>query len=90
MVLKVTITIVTKTFGVSKQTELTPHNAIKLAEIRHQASLSVEIFKILNGWPNYIGDEMVTKHDIKTDIFTGRLAMGKMIAQKARSIRAAL
>ena len=90
VVLKVTITIVTKTFVVRKPTELTPRNAIKLAEIRHQASLSVEIFKIFNGWPNNIGDDMVTKHDIKTEIFSGRLAMGRMIAQRTGSIRAVL
>ena len=27
---------------------------------------------------------MVTKHDIKTEIFSGRLAMGRMIAHSAR------
>ena len=48
------------------------------------------IFKILNGWPNNIGDETVTERNIKTEIFTGSLAMGKMIAQNTRNICAAL
>ena len=87
---KITITIITKTFVVCKPTELATRSAIKLAEMRHQASLSVEIFKILNRWPNNIGDETVTKHNIKIETFMGRLAVVKMIAQKARNIRAAL
>ena len=90
LALKIIIAIVTNNCIICKPIELTQRNAIKLAEIRHHASLSVEIFKILIGWPNNIGDETVTKHNIKTVIFTGRLHLGKIIAQKARIIRAAL
>ena len=90
LALKNSIAIVNNNCVICKPTELTPRSTIKSAEILHYASLSVEIFKILIGWPNNIGDETVTKHNIKTVIFTGRLHLGKIIAQKARITRAAL
>ena len=82
LALKITIAIVTKNCVICKPTELTPRSTIKSAEILHHTSLSVEIFKILIEWPNNIGDETVTKHNIRTVIFTGRLHLGKIIAQQ--------
>jgi putative phosphonoacetaldehyde dehydrogenase len=75
---------------VCKPTELTPLTAIALADILYEAGLPPEMFQVVTGWPDDIGDEMVTNKDISVITFTGGVRVGKIIAAKAGYKRAAL
>ncbi len=75
---------------VCKPTELTPLTAIALADILYEAGLPPEMFQVVTGWPNEIGDEMVTNEHISVITFTGGVRVGKLIAAKAGYKRAAL
>ena len=41
------------------------------------------MFQVVTGWPQDIGDEMITNPNIDIITFTGGVPVGKMIAQKA-------
>ena len=73
-----------------KPTELTPLTALALADILYEAGLPPEMFQVVTGWPDDIGDEMVTNPDIEVITFTGGVRVGKLIAAKAGYKRAAL
>jgi putative phosphonoacetaldehyde dehydrogenase len=75
---------------VCKPTELTPLTAIALADILYEAGLPPEMFQIVTGMPDAIGDEMVTNANINVITFTGGVRVGKIIASKAGYKRAAL
>jgi phosphonoacetaldehyde dehydrogenase len=75
---------------VCKPTELTPLTAIMLADILYEAGLPPEMFQVVTGLPNAIGDEMVTNENINVITFTGGVRVGKLIASKAGYRRAAL
>ena len=75
---------------VCKPTELTPLTAIALADILYEAGLPPEMFQIVTGLPDDIGDEMVTNANINVITFTGGVRVGKIIAAKAGYKRAAL
>jgi putative phosphonoacetaldehyde dehydrogenase len=87
---KIAPAIATNNCVVCKPTELTPLTAITLADILYDAGLPVEMFQIVTGWPQDIGDEMVTNDNIDVITFTGGVTVGKMIANKAGYRRAAL
>ncbi|MFO1120914.1 MAG: phosphonoacetaldehyde dehydrogenase [Hyphomicrobiales bacterium] len=87
---KVAPAIATNNCVVCKPTELTPLTAIALADILYEAGLPPEMFQVVTGWPDQIGDEMVTNERISVITFTGGVRVGKIIAAKAGYRRAAL
>ena len=80
---KVAPAIATNNCVVAKPTELTPLTCIALADILYEAGLPPEMFQVVTGWPDDIGDEMVTNHNIDIITFTGSVRVGKYIADKA-------
>jgi phosphonoacetaldehyde dehydrogenase len=87
---KIAPAIATNNCVVCKPTELTPLTAIALADILYEAGLPPEMFQIVTGHPQDIGDEMVVNKDINVITFTGGVRVGKIIATKAGYQRAAL
>ncbi|MDJ1015790.1 MAG: phosphonoacetaldehyde dehydrogenase [Paracoccaceae bacterium] len=87
---KIAPAIATNNCVVCKPTELTPLTAITLADILYEAGLPPEMFQIVTGWPQDIGDAMVTDENIDIITFTGGVPVGKMIASKAGYKRSAL
>jgi putative phosphonoacetaldehyde dehydrogenase len=87
---KVAPAIATNNCVVAKPTELTPLTCIALADILYEAGLPPEMFQVVTGWPDDIGDEMVTNASIDIITFTGGVRVGKIIAGKAGYKRAAL
>ena len=87
---KIAPAIATNNCVVCKPTELTPLTAIALADILYEAGLPPEMFQIVTGWPQGIGDEMIVNDNIDIITFTGGVPVGKMIASKAGYKRAAL
>ena len=87
---KVAPAIATNNCVVCKPTDLTPLTAIKLADILYEAGLPHEMFQVVTGLPQDIGDEMVTNANINVITFTGGARVGKIIAAKAGYTRAAL
>lgn len=87
---KIAPSIATNNCLVCKPTELTPLSAIALADILYEAGLPPEMFQIVTGMPDDIGDEMVTNEYIELITFTGGVKVGKLIANKAGYRRAAL
>lgn len=87
---KIAPAIATNNCVVCKPTELTPLTALALADILYDAGLPPEMFQVVTGWPDAIGDEMVTNPHIAVITFTGGVRVGKLIAAKAGYKRAAL
>ncbi|MEM8878861.1 MAG: phosphonoacetaldehyde dehydrogenase [Pseudomonadota bacterium] len=87
---KIAPAIATNNCMVCKPTELTPLTAITLADILYEAGLPPEMFQIVTGWPKDIGEEMVVNENIDIVTFTGGVAVGKIIAEKAGYKRSAL
>jgi phosphonoacetaldehyde dehydrogenase len=87
---KIAPAIATNNCVVCKPTELTPLTAIALADILYEAGLPPEMFQVVTGMPDDIGDEMVTNSNINVITFTGGVRVGKLIAAKAGYTRAAL
>jgi len=87
---KIAPSIATNNCMVCKPTELTPMTAITLADILYEAGLPPEMFQIVTGMPQDIGDEMITNDNIDIITFTGGVPVGKMIASKAGYKRTAL
>jgi len=80
---KVAPAIATNNCVVVKPTELTPMTALVLADILYEAGLPPEMLSVVTGWPQDIGDEMITNPLIDLITFTGGVPVGKMIAGKA-------
>ncbi len=87
---KIAPSIATNNCMVCKPTELTPLTAIALADILYEAGLPPEMFQIVTGLPEDIGDEMITNKNIDIITFTGGVPVGKIIANKAGYKRQAL
>ena len=87
---KIAPAIATNNCVVCKPTELTPLTGVALADILYDAGLPPEMFQVVTGWPDDIGDEMVTNPHIAVITFTGGVRVGKLIAAKAGYKRAAL
>ncbi len=87
---KIAPSIATNNWMVCKPTELTPLTAIVLADILYEAGLPPEMFQIVTGWPQDIGEEMMVNEHIDIITFTGGVPVGKLIASKAGYKRQAL
>ena len=87
---KVAPAIATNNCMVCKPTELTPLTALTLADILYEAGLPPQMFQIVTGHPQDIGDEMVTNPAIDIITFTGGVPVGRMIAAKSGHRRTAL
>ncbi|MGJ8628972.1 MAG: phosphonoacetaldehyde dehydrogenase [Sulfitobacter sp.] len=87
---KIAPSIATNNCMVCKPTELTPLTAIALADILYEAGLPKEMFQIVTGMPQDIGDEMITNKNIDIITFTGGVPVGKIIAAKGGYTRQAL
>ena len=68
---------------VCKPTEKTPLTALLLADILYEAGMPPEMFQIITGLPEDIGDEMIVHPFIDLITFTGSVGVGKYIAEKA-------
>ena len=80
---KIAPAIATNNCVVCKPTELTPLTAIRLADILYDAGLPPEMFSIVTGLPEDVGDSMITDPDAELVTFTGSVRVGKYIAEKA-------
>ncbi|WP_350333203.1 phosphonoacetaldehyde dehydrogenase [Coralliovum pocilloporae] len=87
---KIAPSIATNNCMVCKPTELTPLTAIALADILYEAGLPPEMFQVVTGLPQDIGEEMIVNENIDIITFTGGVPVGKMIASKAVYKRQAL
>ena len=87
---KIAPSIATNNCMVCKPTELTPLTCIALADILYEAGLPPEMFQVVTGLPQDIGDEMITNDNIDIITFTGGVPVGKIIADKAGYKRQAL
>ncbi len=87
---KIAPSIATNNCMVCKPTELTPLTCIALADILYEAGLPREMFQVVTGMPQDIGDEMITNENIDIITFTGGVPVGKIIAAKAGYKRQAL
>ena len=80
---KIAPAIATNNCVVAKPTELTPMTALVLADILYEAGLPPEMLSVVTGWPQDIGDEMITNPHAELITFTGGVPVGKLIASKA-------
>ena len=87
---KIAPSIATNNCMVCKPTELTPLTCLALAAILYEAGLPPEMFQVVTGLPQDIGDEMITNENIDIITFTGGVPVGKIIADKAGYKRQAL
>jgi len=87
---KIAPSIATNNCMVCKPTELTPLTCLTLADILYEAGLPPEMFQVVTGRPQEIGDEMVCNEHVDIVTFTGSVAVGKQIAGKAVYKRQAL
>ncbi|WP_254684741.1 Phosphonoacetaldehyde dehydrogenase (plasmid) [Pseudoseohaeicola sp. NH-UV-7] len=87
---KIAPAIATNNCVVCKPTELTPLTALSLADILYDAGLPPEMFQVVTGNPQDIGEEMIVNDHIDIITFTGGVPVGKLIASKAGYKRTAL
>ncbi len=80
---KIAPSIASNNCMVLKPTELTPLTAIWLADVIYEAGLPPEMLSVVTGFPQDIGDEMITNKHIELVTFTGGVPVGKMVAAKA-------
>lgn len=80
---KVAPAIATNNRMVCKPAELTPLTALALADALYEAGLPVEMFQVVTGLPQDIGDEMIGNEHVDLITFTGSVPVGKMIANKS-------
>ncbi len=80
---KVAPSVATNNCMVLKPTELTPLTALKLADVMYEAGLPPEMFSVITGLPEDMGDEMITNPHAELVTFTGGVPVGKMIAERA-------
>ena len=87
---KIAPSIATNNCMVCKPTELTPLTCLALADILYEAGLPPEMFQVVTGWPQDIGEEMMVNEHIDIITFTGGVPVGKLIASRAGYKRQAL
>ena len=80
---KVAPSIATNNRMVLKPSEKTPLSAYYLAELLYEAGLPREMFQVVTGDPREIADELLTNENVDLITFTGGVAVGKYIAEKA-------
>ncbi|MED5515429.1 MAG: phosphonoacetaldehyde dehydrogenase [SAR324 cluster bacterium] len=80
---KIAPSIATNNRMVCKPTEKTPLTALLLADVLVEAGMPPEMFQVVTGLPEDVGDSMITHPHIDLVTFTGSVAVGKYIAEKA-------
>ena len=80
---KVVPSIATNNRMVLKPSEKVPFSAILFADILYEAGLPPEMLSVITGDPREIADELITHPATDLVTFTGGVAIGKYIAQKA-------
>lgn len=80
---KVAPSIATNNRMVLKPSEKTPLSAYYLAEVLYESGLPAEMFQVVTGDPREIADEMIAGEHVDLITFTGGVAVGKYIAQRA-------
>ncbi len=80
---KIAPSIVTNNRMVCKPTEKTPLTALLLADVLVEAGMPPEMFQVVTGLPEDVGDAMITHPHIDLVTFTGSVGVGKYIAEKA-------
>ncbi|RJQ76053.1 aldehyde dehydrogenase [Pseudonocardiaceae bacterium YIM PH 21723] len=65
---------------VLKPAELTPLTALRLAELAHSVGIPSDVFQVLPGAGQVVGQRFVTHPDVRKVVFTGSTAVGKQIA----------
>jgi len=80
---KIAPSIATNNRMVLKQTEQTPLTCLVLADVLYEAGLPPEMFSVVSGLPEDMGDEMITNEHIDLITFTGSVGVGKYIAEHA-------
>ena len=66
-----------------KPATVTPLSALLLAEAFEKAGLPPKVLSVITGYPSDMGDSLITHSAIRMISFTGGLATGKSIIQKA-------
>ncbi|USK77430.1 aldehyde dehydrogenase family protein [Peribacillus frigoritolerans] len=66
-----------------KPATVTPLSALLLAEAFEKAGLPPKVLSVITGYPSDMGDSLLTHSAIRMISFTGGLATGKAIIQKA-------
>jgi len=80
---KIAPAVATNNCMVVKPTELTPLTALILADVLYDAGLPAQMLSVVTGWPQDVGDEMLTNENIELITFTGGVPVGKLIANTA-------
>ena len=80
---KIAPSIATNNRMVCKPTEKTPLTALLLADVLCEAGMPPEMFQVVTGLPEDVGDAMITHSHIDLITFTGSVRVGKHIAEKA-------
>ncbi|NQV85114.1 MAG: phosphonoacetaldehyde dehydrogenase [Rhodospirillales bacterium] len=80
---KIAPSVATNNCMVLKPTEKTPLTALILADVLYDAGLPPAMLSIVTGDPADIADEMITNEHSELITFTGGVAIGKYIANKA-------
>ena len=80
---KIAPSIATNNRMVCKPTEKTPLTALLLADVLCEAGMPPEMFQVITGLPEDVGDEMITNSHIDLVTFTGSVRVGKYIAERA-------
>jgi len=80
---KIAPSIATNNRMVCKPTDLTPLTALLLADVLYEAGMPPEMFSVVTGLPEDIGDEMITNEHVDLVTFTGGVPVGKLIAERA-------
>ncbi|MGC4805401.1 aldehyde dehydrogenase family protein [Micromonospora sp. DT233] len=62
-----------------KPAELTPLTALRLAELGREAGLPADVFTVLPGRGDVVGERFVTHPDVRKVCFTGSVAVGTRI-----------
>ncbi len=80
---KVVPSIATNNRMVLKPSEKVPFSAILFADILLEAGLPPEMLSVITGDPKEIADELITNPHVDLITFTGGVAIGKAIANRA-------
>jgi phosphonoacetaldehyde dehydrogenase len=80
---KVVPSIATNNRMVLKPSEKVPLSAYYFADLLYEAGLPPEMLQVVTGDPREIADELITHPHVDLISFTGGVAIGKYIAQKA-------
>jgi putative phosphonoacetaldehyde dehydrogenase len=80
---KVVPSVATNNRMVLKPSEKVPLSAYWFADLLHEAGLPPPMLQVLTGDPREIADELLTNRHVDLITFTGGVAIGKSIAQRA-------